>query len=144
MIIDEIKNSVKEALYKMDNNINFHYEEASHTGFPYAIFSLKKFMVQHYATHDKQKLNLSFEIVYQKSKDNRLSELLAVQKNMANVLLPIIKVLGKKLSLDEVKFETAGKQLIMNFDLNFYTYEEDDEYELMQILDLTMKEDKNA
>ena len=144
MIIEDIKNSVKKALYHMDNNIIFHYESVSHTGFPYAIFSLKNFEVEHFANNNKRKLNLSFELSYQKSKENTISELMSEEQKISDALLPVINILGKKISLDNVVFKTLDKQLVMNFNLNLYTYEIDDNYELMQTLDLTMKEDKNA
>ena len=144
MIIEEIKNSVRDALYGMDNNIIFHFEKASHTGFPYAVFSLKNFKTEHFASYNKRHHYLSFELVYQKSKDNTLVELLNAEESISSALLPVINILGKKLTLDNVRFITNEKQLIMNFDLSLYTYENDNDYELMRTLDLTIKEDKNA
>lgn len=38
----------------------------------------------------------------------------------------------------------SHKMLIMNFELNFYINEENKEYELMQELDFSIKENKNA
>ncbi len=146
MIIEEIKNAVRNSLYKMDNDIIFHFEENKKTDFPYAIFSLKNFSVEHFEVYNKQKLNLSFELIYAKSPENKVIELVCAQEKISKALLPTIKILNKNITLDNVKFGVLGKQLVMTFDINIYTLDKDenDGFELMQTLDLTIKEDKNA
>lgn len=143
MIIEEIKNSVRDVLYRMDNNIIFHFEEAKTTGFPYIIFKIRDFHSEHFLADNKQKFDFSFELVYAKSAENKIIELINAQEQIAHALLPTIKVLNKRLTLDNPRFSVVGRQLIMNFELSLYTYETED-VDIMQTLDLTMKEDKNA
>ncbi len=144
MIIEDIKNSIKNIIYSIDNKIIFHFEEISHTGFPYAVFSLKDFKTQSFSAFNKQKLYFSFELIFQKSEDNKLAELFDMQEKISKALLPAIKILGKFIALDDVRFSVLNKQLVLNFDLNFYAFENNETNELMQTLDLTIKEDKNA
>ena len=59
-------------------------------------------------------------------------------------LLPVIEFKNKKIATDNVFFMVSHKMLIMNFELNFYINEENKEYELMQELDFSIKENKNA
>lgn len=143
MIIEDIKNSLRNALYNMDNTLIFHFEEAKTTDFPYAILNIKDFYLEYFSSGNKERHDYSFELVFAKSKENKIIDLINFQKQISDTLLPTIKVLNKKLTLDEVKFGINGKQLIMNFNLTFYTYETENE-EIMQTLDLTIKEDKNA
>ena len=143
MIIEDIKNAVRNALYRMDETVNFHFEEALRTGFPYVIFSIKDFKVECYSFCGKQKFDFLIELVYAKSKDNKVLDLINAQEEISKALLPVIDILGKKITLDNVVFKTSNKQLIMTFNLSLYTYENEN-YETMQTLELTMKEDKNA
>ena len=143
MIIEDIKNSVRNAFYRIDQTINFHFEEALRTDFPYVIFSIKDFKVERYNAYGRQKFDFLIELVYAKSKDNKILDLINAQEEISRALLPVIDILGKKITLDNVVFKTSNKQLIMTFNLSLYTYENEN-YETMQILDLTMKEDKNA
>ena len=135
-IIDEIKISIKDELYNTDNNIIFHTDEIKHTGFPFFLLSLKELKILPAETVLKKNLELSFELLYMKSKDNSINELIHAQKNISNALLPAIKIKNKKITLDEPVFYIKENKLIFNFKLNFYLFEQDTN-ETMQILDLT-------
>lgn len=139
MIIEEIKNSIREIFYNTDSEINFYFESPAHLKLPYAILSLKDFSMLPSSIYDKQEYSLLFEITYQKSEENKPYELWEFQKELSKLLLPAIKVGDKRITLDEVKFLLSSKQLIMNFALNFYAFE-NDESEMMKTLDITIKE----
>lgn len=143
MLIQQIKDSVRNALFKADSSIIFHFEEIKHTGFPFAKLSLKDFKISPSSTYDRQKCNFTFELVYQKSADNKISELFSAQETIKNAMLPVISIGEKKITPDDVSFCVSEKKLIMNFSLNFYSYEEDTS-DVMQTLDITIKENKNA
>ena len=135
-IIDEIKISIKDELYNTDNNIIFHTHEIKHTGFPFFLLALKELKILPAETVLKKNLELSFELLYMKSKDNSINELIHAQKNISNALLPAIKIKNKKITLDEPVLYIKENKLIFNFKLNFYLFEQDTN-ETMQILDLT-------
>ncbi|MCD8024527.1 MAG: hypothetical protein LUE64_03235 [Candidatus Gastranaerophilales bacterium] len=138
MIIDEIKTSISKAIYQADSSIVFHFEEIPHTGFPCAVLILKNFQITPSVLYDKQKCNFSFELVYMKSSDNKISELLDACETLKSALLPAVSVLDKKITLDDVEFLVSEKKLVMKFCMNFYMFE-NDESETMETLDITLK-----
>lgn len=143
MIVEEIKDSIRKALYKAQKEIIFHFEETKHTDFPSAILSLKDFKTEPSFAYGKQKCDFLFELSYMKSEDNKITELFGAQKMIASALLPAVDINNKKITLEDVAFGVVEKRLIMNFKLSFYIFEEDDS-ETMQTIDITIKEDKNA
>lgn len=143
MIIDDIKNSVRKALFSADKNIIVHFEKIEHTDFPSAHLKVTNFKIEPNLAFEKQKNEIQFELTYMKSENNTVLELLESETMIAKALLPVIKVNNKKLTLDDVSFSLSEKKLVMNFRLSFYTFEKD-ESETMQTLDITIKEDKNA
>ena len=63
---------------------------------------------------------------------------------MSCSLLPVIQISNKKISLDNACFMVDHKTHIMTFELNFYIDKENMDNELMQELDFSIKENKNA
>lgn len=104
---------------------------------------MKDFKISPSSTYDKQKCSFVFELVYQKSADNKISELFCAQETIKKAMLPVISIDEKKITPDDVSFYVSEKKLIMNFSLNFYSYEKDTS-DVMQTLDITIKENKNA
>lgn len=143
MIIEEIKNSIRDAIFAVEKDITFHFENASHTEFPFCALAVKNYKIEPALFNQKQKQEFSLELVYQKSDDNEISELIDFQKKLQNALLPTIKVQDAKLTVDNPVFNIANKQLVMNFDLFFWTFEEDND-EKMKTLDITFKGGNNA
>ncbi len=142
-ITETIKNSIRNALYNKDNNIIFHFEEIKHTGFPYAILTIKDFTIEPNLSQMKQLCDFNFELVYMKSPSNKTTELLDSVDFLKSALLPVIEIEGKKITVDTPRFSIKDDKLLMTFKLSFYIYEED-AGENMQILDITLKENKNA
>ena len=141
MIIEDIKDSIRNALHSADENIIFHFEEVKHTGFPYVILELKDFKVEPCAQYTKQKYEFMFEIVYMKSEQNKIIELLEAQNLLKEALLPVISVKGKKITPDEVNFSVENKKLVMKFKMILYVAQTDDT-EQMQTLDISYKGEK--
>lgn len=139
MIIEEIKNSIRDALYKEDENIIFHFEEMKHTGFPYAVLSVENFYEEATSIFNRKKCDFSLKLVYMKSQENTKLELLEAQRMISEALLPVIKIKNKCITPDEVNFTFSDKKLVMSFCLSFYT-SEIEEYEMMQNIDITIKE----
>ncbi len=144
MLINDIKNSIKDAVVKVDNTIVFHFDEIKHTKFPFIFVCLKDFKIQSADNLNKRFCTLFFELSGMKSKENKPDELFELQEVLSKTLLPVIKFNNKKVSLDNANFMVSHKMLIMNFELNFYIDEQDTNYELMQELDFSIKENKNA
>lgn len=144
MLIDEIKNSIKNAVAKVDNNIIFHFDEIKHTKFPFIFVDLKDFKIQAQDNLNKKFCKLIFELSGMKSPDNKPNELFELQETLSCSLLPVIQIKNKKISLDNACFMVNHKTLIMTFELNFYIDKETLDYELMQELDFSIKENKNA
>ncbi len=138
MIIEEIKNSIRKTIFNKDKDIIFHFEQVSHTGFPYAILRVKNFKIEPYNYQNKQKCSFSFEIVYQKSEDNSVTDLFNGQTLLNEALLPAISINNKNITLDNPVFTMEDKQLIMSFDITLYTLE-DDTNEQMKTIDITIK-----
>lgn len=144
MLINEIKNSIKNAIVKVDNSIIFHFDEIKHTKFPFIFVGLKDFKIQAQDNLNKRFCKLVFELCGMKSNENKPDELFELQEVLSKSLLPVIEFKNKKIATDNVFFMVGHKMLIMNFELNFYINEENKEYELMQELDFSIKENKNA
>ncbi len=144
MLIDEIKKSIKNAVAKVDNSIIFHFDEIKHTKFPFIFVDLKDFKIQAQDNLNKKFCKLIFELSGMKSADNKPNELFELQETLSCSLLPVIQISNKKISLDNVCFMVNHKTLIMTFELNFYIDKENMDYELMQELDFSIKENKNA
>ncbi len=138
MIIEEIKNSIKNAVYKADNSIKFHFEEVSHTEYPFVIFTVENFMIEPSLEFDRQRNDFDLKLVCMKSENNSNFELLSFQKTLSDALLPVIDILGRKITLDNVKFYVSDKKLVMEFKLSFYTFESDNA-EIMETIDITIK-----
>lgn len=139
MIVEEIKNSITSALLKADENLVLYFDKPLKTEFPYAILLLNDFKIEASAIYSKQKCLFDFSFIFQISKDNTPIELLDLQEKISNALLPAINISGKKITLDEVQFLISSKQLLMNFKLNFYKFEINEENTTMQTLDITYK-----
>lgn len=139
MITDDINTSIKNALYKTDKNIILHVDKIAHTGFPFYLLTLKELKITPLESVFKKKIELSYELLYMKSKDNSISELISAQKTISDVLLPVINIKNKKITPDETVFYIKNNKLFFNFKLNFYIFEEDNSSDTMQILDLTLK-----
>ena len=137
MIIEEIKNAVRNAINKEDSDIIFHFEEIKHTGFPFVVFNIKNFNIA--SSNFSKKCDFALEICYMKSSDNKISELLEGQEMLSKALLPALLINDKKVTLDDVIFSISDSKLLMNFNLEFYAFEKE-EGELMETLDITIKE----
>ena len=144
MLINEIKNSIKNAIIKVDNSIIFHFDEIKHTKFPFIFIGLKDFKIQAADNLNKKFCKLNFELTGMKNSENKPDELFELQEVLSKSLLPVIEFKNKKIALDNTSFMVSHKMLIMNFELNFYIDEEEKDYELMQELDFSIKENKNA
>ena len=144
MLIDEIKNSIKNAIAKVDNSIIFYFYEIKHTKFPFIFVDLKDFKVQAADNLNKKFCSLVFELTCMRNSENKPVDLFQMQELLSSALLPVIEFGNKKIALDNVVFMVNNKTLIMTFGLNFYTNKEETEYELMQKLDFSIKENKNA
>lgn len=143
MILDDIKNSITKALYKVNKEIAVYFDDMKNAAFPFCNICLADFRVEACASVLKTKYEFVFQIVSMKSRDNYVFELLEMEELLKKALFPCIKVKNKKITLEDVTFKISDKKLLMDFKMSFYEIE-DDETELMQILDITMKENKNA
>ncbi len=143
MIIEDIKNSIRQLLNLMDKNLIFHFEKIKHTGFPYVILKILDFKILSTAIKNKKEYKLSFELIFQLSEENLLSELFILQDKLSEILLPTIDVLGEKIFLDEVNFAVIENKLSMKFKMNFFEYKNNEE-EIMQTLDITIEGGKNV
>ena len=112
--------------------------------FPFIFVDLKDFKVQAADNLNKKFCSLVFELTCMKNSENKPVELFQMQELLSSALLPVIEFGNKKIALDNVVFMVNNKTLIMTFGLNFYTNKEETEYELMQKLDFSIKENKNA
>ena len=138
MIIEQIKNSIRNAIYKADKNINFHLEEVNKTDYPFAIFTVENFLIEPSNEFDRRKNYFDLKLVCMKSEDNTNLELMEFENLLSNALLPVIDILGRKVTLDNVKFHVQDKKLVMEFELSFYTFEQDNA-DTMENIDITIK-----
>lgn len=143
MIINNIKDSIRKSLNKMDENLIFHFDKILHTGFPYAYLKLNDLKIHPTANSYKNEYIFYFQLIFQKSEENKISELLEYQNLVSKAVLPVLSVNNKKITLDDVNFSISEKKLLMEFKMNFYV-EETQDFETMQTLDITIKGGENA
>lgn len=139
MIVEEIKNSIKNALFAADKNLVLYFERPLKTDFPYAILLLKDFKIEPANIFSKKHCFFEFEFIFQKSTDNKPFELLDLQEKISKVFSPSINILGRQITLENIQFLLVNKQLIMKFNLDFYLLEKETETEQMQTLDITLR-----
>lgn len=137
-IIIDLKDAIRNAIYKEDDTINFNFNEIQVVEYPYIFFYIPSFKLEKAINKDYwRKLTLMCVVEYAKSETNNETELWSYMETMTRAL-DLFDFLDTKLSIENPEFKTVDGVLQMTFNLEFYVKEED-ETELMEELNLTLK-----
>jgi len=137
-IIIDLKNAIRKAIYNKDNQITFFFNEILKVKYPYVFFYIPSFKLEK-AFHPEywRKLTLMCVIEYAEHEDNTATELWGYMDTLTETY-SLFDFLDTKLRVENPDFKIVEGVLQMTFDLEFYIKPED-ETELMQELDLTLK-----
>lgn len=137
-IILDLKDAIRNAIYKQDDAINFNFNEIQVVEYPYIFFYIPSFKLEKDINNQYwRKLTLMCVVEYAKSENNNETELWAYMETMSKAY-DLFDFLDTKLSVQNAEFKTVDGVLQMTFNLEFYV-KEIDETELMEELDLTIK-----
>lgn len=137
-IVIDLKDAIRNAIYKEDDTINFNFNEIQVVEYPYIFFYIPSFKLEKAINKDYwRKLTLMCVVEYAKSETNNETELWSYMETMTKAF-DLFDFLDTKLSVENPEFKTVDGVLQMTFNLEFYVKEED-ETELMEELNLTIK-----
>lgn len=138
-IILDLKNAIRKAIYTKDSEINFYFNEILRAEFPYVFFYIPSFRLEKALDVEYwRKLTLMCVLEYAKEEKNSATELWEYADTLAETY-KLFDFADTKLSVGNADFKLVDGVLQMTFNLEFYVKLEDDR-ELMQELDLTIKE----
>ena len=142
-IILDIKNAIRKAIYSADETINFYFNEIIKAQFPYVFFYIPSYKLDKAIDYYSwRKLTLMCVIEYAKSEDNTTTELWEYSDILSETYT-LFEFADTKVGARNIEFKTVEGVLQMTFDLELYVkLLPSDETELMQELDLTIKEIK--
>lgn len=136
-IIINLKDAIRNAIYKEDDTINFNFNEIQVVEYPYIFFYIPSFKLEKAIDKDYwRKLTLMCVVEYAKSETNNETELWSYMETMVKAF-DLFDFLDTKLSVENSEFKTVDGVLQMTFNLEFYVKLED-MTELMEELDFTI------
>lgn len=137
-IILELKDAIRNAIYKQDDTVNFNFNEIEVVEYPYIFFYIPSFKIDKALTEGYwRKLTLMCVIEYAKAENNNAAELWSYADTLTEAY-KLFDFLDTKLSVENPEFKLVDGVLQMTFNLEFYVKLED-MTELMEELDLTLK-----
>ena len=139
-IIIDIKDAIRDAIYKHDSSVNFNFNEIQTVEFPYVFFyipsfTLDKALDENYYRH----LTLNCVVEYMKSDNNSSTDLWHYADTLSEAL-SFFKFADGHLRALNQSFRIVDDVLQFTFTLETYVKIKDS-YELMQELDFTIKGD---
>jgi hypothetical protein len=138
-IIIDLKNAIRDNINGVDNTINFNFNEIEVADYPYIFFYIPSYRLDKAIDSEYwRKLTLMCVLEYANSEDNNQTTLWSY----ADTLSDMVKTIPFKdtvLSGRNLEQKTVDGVLQLTFDLEFYV-KVDDETELMQELEFTIKE----
>ena len=136
-IVIDIKDSIRNAIYSKDENINFFFNEILKVKYPYVFFYIPSFKLEGKIDSSHwRKVTLMCVVEYAQSEGNTTTDLWEYMDNL-NDAYSLFDFLDTKISSKNVEFKIVEGVLQMTFDLEFYLKLEE-VYELMQELDITL------
>lgn len=137
-IIIDLKNAIRKAIYTQDNTINFFFNEILRVEYPYVFFYIPSFKIDRAIGIDIwSKLTLMCVVEYAKDEDSTSTELWSYADTFSEAY-KLFDFADTKLRADDTEFKIVDGVLQMTFNLELYVKKED-ETELMEELDLTIK-----
>lgn len=144
-IIIDLKNAIRKAIYTRNNELTFYFnQKILRTQYPYVFFYIPSFKQPEGAPDSEywRKLTLMCVIEYAEYEDNPTSTLWEYADTLAEVY-KLFDFADTKLRADDIEFRIVDDVLQMTFNLELYVKKED-ETELMEYLDITLKEGRNG
>lgn len=142
-IIIDLKNAIRKAVFDRDNALTFYFNEILRVEYPYIFFYIPSYKLEKALdTEYWRKLTLMCVIEYRKDENNTATELWSYADELAEAY-KLFDFDDTKLRADNIEFKIVDKVLQMTFDLEFYAKYED-ATELMEYLDLTIKQSKGV
>lgn len=137
-IIVELKNAIRKSIYTLDNSMNFNFEEIKRVQYPYVFFYIRNYKIIEPSDPTRWgQVTVNCVLEYCKEADCDNADLWAYEDVFRNATKNF-EFMDTKLYAQNSEFSLADGVLQMLFDLTFYVREQD-ETELMQELQLTMK-----
>lgn len=137
-IIVELKNAIRKSIYTLDNSMNFNFEEIKRVQYPYVFFYIRNYKIIEPSDPTRwAQVTANCVLEYCKEADCDNADLWAYEDVFRNATKNF-EFMDTKLYAQNPEFSLADGVLQMLFDLTFYVREQD-ETELMQELQLTMK-----
>lgn len=138
-IVTDLKDAIRTAIYSKDNTINFNFNEIQVATYPYIFFYIPSYkIIKPVDDTIYSKVTLMCVVEYAKSETNSQTELWSYSDTLTDAY-KIFDFLNTKLTAKNMEQQTVDGVLQLTFDLEFYIRDVDT-IELMQELDLTIKE----
>lgn len=139
MIISDLKNAIRDAIYDKDNSINFNFNKIETVDFPYVFFYIPSYKLEAPVNEVYwRKVNLMCVLEYMEHEENSHSDLWGYAETLQSALYNF-EFLGTRISSKNNEFRLVDDVLQFTFDLEFYV-KNDDLGDLMQELEFTIKE----
>lgn len=136
-IVIDIKDSIRNAIFTKDANINFFFNEILKVEYPYVFFYIPSLKLDGNIDDNYwRKITLMCVVEYAQSEGNTTTMLWEYMDKL-NEAYSVFDFLNTKLSARNVDFKIVESVLQMTFDLEFYLKEEE-LTELMKEIDLTL------
>lgn len=137
-IIVELKNAIRKSIYTLDKTMNFNFEKIKRVQYPYVFFYIRNYKIIEPADTTRwAQVTVNCVLEYCKEADCDNADLWAYE-DIFRKATKNFEFLDTKLYAQNTEFSLVDGVLQMLFDLTFYVREQD-ETELMQELQLTMK-----
>ena len=138
-IISDLKNAIRDNINRIDDSINFNFNEIETVDYPFIFFYIPSFKLDKAIDSEYwRRLSLMCVLEYANSEDNNQATLW----NYADTLSNMVKAIPFKdtvLSGRNLEMKTADGVLQATFDLECYV-KEVDATDLMRELEFTLKE----